>query len=111
MSTLRSIIEKLSDDPAVLERVQSELKKSAAPRERFIELAHEHGIVLDSKELDQAVLGASQERGEAELAQKAGEMSEKELESVSGGLVVNAIIAVLIPLLVPAEDPKRKQST
>jgi hypothetical protein len=30
---------------------------------------------------------------------KPGELTEAELDTVSGGLVVNAIIAVLIPLL------------
>jgi hypothetical protein len=29
------------------------------------------------------------------------ELTEAELDAVSGGLVVNAIIAILIPLLVP----------
>ena len=34
------------------------------------------------------------------------ELRDDELEAVSGGLVVNAIIAVLIPLLLP--DPPKK---
>jgi bacteriocin-like protein len=34
------------------------------------------------------------------------ELTETELDTVSGGLVVNAIIAILIPLLLP--DPPKK---
>jgi hypothetical protein len=33
------------------------------------------------------------------------ELQDDELDAVSGGLVVNAILAVLIPLLVPAVNP------
>lgn len=36
-----------------------------------------------------------------------GELTDGELDQVSGGLVVNAIIAVLIGLLVPKYEPRK----
>jgi hypothetical protein len=41
------------------------------------------------------------ERIMSETKDTSRELTEAELDAVSGGLVVNAIIAILIPLLVP----------
>ena len=42
----------------------------------------------------------------SKLASRDRELRDDELDRVTGGLVVNAIIAVLIPLLLP--DPPKK---
>jgi hypothetical protein len=73
MDIIQAIAQKLSRDPAAWSRVQSELAQAKDPRARLIELAKEHGMTVEAKALDQAVLAASRE------------LNESELESVAGG--------------------------
>jgi hypothetical protein len=74
MDTLQAVAQKLSKDPAVWTRVQSELAQAQDPRARLLELARENGLTIDANELDRVVAAASRE------------LNEKELESVAGGL-------------------------
>jgi hypothetical protein len=52
------------------------------------------------------LLWPEMERIMSETKDASRELTETELDTVSGGLVVNAIIAILIPLLLP--DPPKK---
>ena len=98
METLQAVAQKLSKDPVLWARVQSDLARAKDPKARLIELAREQGITLDASSVDQAVAAATRE------------LDEKELESVAGGfnpqpdppgvyskIEYNTLIGLLVP--------------
>jgi hypothetical protein len=105
MDTLDAVAQKLSRDPAVWARVQTELAQAKDPKARLIELASEQGMTIDTSTLDRAVAAAG------------GELNENQLESVAGGfnpqpdppgsLFAKIESKILIGLLLPAVQKVR----
>ena len=105
MDTLDAVAQKLSKDPAVWARVQTELAQAKDPKARLIELAREQGMSVDASALDRAVLAAG------------GELNENQLESVAGGfnpqpdppgMIYSKVESkILIGLLLPAVQKVR----
>jgi hypothetical protein len=103
MANFESVVQSLSKDPAVWTRVQSELSTAHNPSARLVELAREYGIDLDVQEIERAVRARSQE------------LSEGELDSVSGGFnpqpdppgVTSYQEQTLVGLLLPAVQKVR----
>jgi hypothetical protein len=83
---VEEVMLKISKDKAMWVRVQGELAKAKDRHARFIELAREVGMPVDASELQQA----SQNFGR--------ELSEIELNAVSGGVQLTAV---------PAKHPAR----
>jgi hypothetical protein len=103
MDPLQAVAQKLSQDPAVWSRVQSELAQAKDPKARLIELAREQGMTIDVSAVDRAVAAA-------------GELNENELESVAGGfnpqpdppgMMYKGEYKILIGLLLPAVQKVR----
>jgi len=104
MDTLDAVAQKLSKDPAVWARVQTELAQAKDPKARLIELAREQGMTIDTSALDRAVAAAG------------GELNENQLESVAGGfnpqpdppgVFYKDEYKILIGLLLPAVQKVR----
>jgi len=75
-------MQKLSSDKANWTRIRSEVSKATDKRARFVELAKEQGITVDTAELD-AIAAA--------VATVGGELNEGQLQSVSGGLNFSSV--------------------
>ncbi len=100
MDSLQAVAQKLSKDPAVWSRVQSELAQAKDPKARLIELAREQGMTLDVDSVDKAVAAASRELNENELESVAGGFNPQ--PDPPGRIASKVESQILIGLLLPA---------
>ena len=84
------------------QRVQSKLQAVKDGGVGLVKVGKEYGFDFTTEEMKSIV--------EAQQIPESGELSDEALESVSGGLVVIAIIAILIGQLLPVvqASPKTK---
>jgi bacteriocin-like protein len=73
MDAFHDLVQGLSKHPGAWERVQHELRAAEDPQGRLIELAREYGLSIDRADVAR------------EVAARGRELSEDELESISGG--------------------------
>jgi hypothetical protein len=104
MADVAAALTKLTENPVVWARIQSEVARAADKPKRFLELARDEGISLSSADLAKALEAAQNELGESELEQVAGGVGLP-----GGSLELSAPTnQILIGLLLPAVQKVRE---
>ena len=93
------VLKRFSSDPSLFRQIESELSTASDPIARFMELAREQGMAIDSGELERV------------LASHSRELDDRALDQVSGGFNpqpdppgriaynYNALIGLLLPAI------------